>query len=127
MSPVEISALTALVALLRDILTIKGAGLAAILIFGPEIALFLIVLFMLIRWERMTDKMTEMFNEQRRQFDVVCRQYENNVELVRTVSKIAENLQDIVLLNTQQMQSVRDMVSNNLYCPMMRKGIKDQP
>ena len=50
--------------------------------------------------------------------------YENNAELVKNVSRIAENLQDIVLLNTQQMQAVRDLVSNNLYCPLMRKGME---
>lgn len=124
MTPAELTALTGLINLLRDVLTVKGAGLTAVLIFGPEIALFLIVLFMLVRWERMNDLTKANAEEQRKQFESVCRMYENNAELVKNVSRIAENLQDIVLLNTQQMQAVRDLVSNNLYCPLMRKGME---
>jgi hypothetical protein len=55
----------------------------------------------------------EDMNEQRRM-------YENNAELVRKVTLIAEDLKDIVIMNTQAWIQVKDGIYGNQFCPMVR-------
>lgn len=46
--------------------------------------------------------------------------YENNVALTRQVANIAEDLRDIVIMNTQQMTHVEDAIKQNQFCPIVR-------
>ncbi len=48
--------------------------------------------------------------------------YERNVELVKSWQTIAEGFRDTVVLNTQQLTKVCDMVETNQYCPNVRVG-----
>lgn len=50
----------------------------------------------------------------------VRQMYINNVELVKQYGGLAENLQEIVVLNTQTMQRVWEAVAGNQYCPLNR-------
>lgn len=52
------------------------------------------------------------------------RMYENNVELVKQVTKIAEQQQDVILLNTRILQSLVDRIDSNQFCPMMRPDLR---
>ena len=46
--------------------------------------------------------------------------YQNNVELVKTSNKLAEDLKDVVMINTQAFQRLDDAVEGNRFCPMVR-------
>ena len=46
--------------------------------------------------------------------------YKNNVELVKRVLAIADNQQDVIILNTQMMQRLVDRIESNQFCPMVR-------
>jgi len=46
--------------------------------------------------------------------------YENNVVLTRQITAIAEDLRDVVIMNTQQMTRVEDAVKQNQFCPLVR-------
>lgn len=48
------------------------------------------------------------------------RMYENNVELVRQYASVANDLTDLVVLNTQAMTRVSDDIKQNQFCPMLR-------
>ena len=58
---------------------------------------------------------------QNKRFEAVREMYEANVQLVKDYRGIAENLQDLVILNTQAMQGVKDSSEHNLFCPIVRK------
>ena len=46
--------------------------------------------------------------------------YESNVRLVQNYEKVATDLQDVVIMNTQAMTKICDDIENNQYCPMVR-------
>jgi hypothetical protein len=48
--------------------------------------------------------------------------YEKNVELVKSWQNIAEGFRDTVVLNTQMLTKVCDLVETNQYCPGVRVG-----
>jgi len=48
------------------------------------------------------------------------RMYENNVELVKQTQTIAQDLKDLVVLNTQAWQAARSDILNNQFCPLRR-------
>jgi hypothetical protein len=46
--------------------------------------------------------------------------YEKNVDLVNAWKRIAEGFQETVVLNTQYMTTLCDMVKTNQFCPLAR-------
>ncbi len=46
--------------------------------------------------------------------------YERNVSLVQSYEKVAEDLKDVVIMNTQAMTKVCDAISQNQFCPQVR-------
>ena len=50
----------------------------------------------------------------------VRQMYRDNVELVRSYQKIAEGLQDLIIMNTQTIATLCVKVDENQYCPMVR-------
>jgi len=57
---------------------------------------------------------------QGRRFERVVRMYEDNVSLVHDYSKLATDLHDVVVMNTQAMTRLIDSISTNQYCPAIR-------
>ncbi|NDY56322.1 hypothetical protein G3N56_06140 [Desulfovibrio sulfodismutans] len=53
--------------------------------------------------------------------------YRDNVKLVESYEKIADSLQDTVVLNTQVMQKLTDAVCTNQFCPATRLAKGDSP
>ncbi|WP_035218569.1 hypothetical protein [Desulfatibacillum aliphaticivorans] len=47
--------------------------------------------------------------------------YENNVELVTNYQKLANELAEIIHLNTQAQTNLVNAIKNNTFCPMVRK------
>jgi len=52
--------------------------------------------------------------------------YENNVTLVKAYEKIANEQQDMIIMNTEAMTKMKSVVYNNLFCPIVRKETKQQ-
>jgi len=52
--------------------------------------------------------------------------YKNNVHLVENYEKVATDLQDVVIMNTQAMTKICDDIEQNQYCPMVRLQKKAQ-
>lgn len=54
--------------------------------------------------------------------------YENNVELVKRVLTIADEQQEIIIMNTRIQQSLVDRIESNQFCPMVRlKKVEGTP
>jgi len=54
-------------------------------------------------------------------FEAVKRMYENNVELVKRYDKLANEQQDVIIMNTQAMTKVADAIENNRFCPIIKQ------
>lgn len=106
MTPQDVAVLTALAAMLQQIGTWPILSVLVFVMIGPWIAMFLL--------SRNMDK----------RHSAVVQMYESNVQLVKNYEKIADGLQDILVLSTQAMTGVKTSVDNNLYCPLMRKDPK---
>lgn len=117
MTPGQIAALTAVADILQRVGTWKTGSLIALVAFMPDIIFVLIIVFQSSRQDK-------TLSEMKRQHDDFAQKYENNVELVKQVTRIAEGLQDVVVLNTQTLQGVKESVDKNIYCPLMRKDPK---
>lgn len=46
--------------------------------------------------------------------------YENNVELVKNYLRLAGDLKDIIIINTQKWQETHDKIISNQFCPNVR-------
>ena len=106
MTPTDVAAFTALVAILKEIGTWPLITITILLVLGPWIGMF------------MSNR------QQEKRHAAVVAMYEKNVSLVENYEKIAKGLQDILVLSTQTMTSVKTSVDNNLFCPLMRKDPK---
>lgn len=60
----------------------------------------------------------------------VRQMYENNVKLCETAIRIAEQQQDVIIMNTRTMQKLVDRIDSNQFCPLVRmkriEGVKDE-
>lgn len=115
MTPAQLAALTAISGLLERAGNWKIGSLLALLAFLPDIIFVAIIVFQSARQDKALTEMKRMHND-------FASKYDTNVELVKQVMRLAENLQSIVVLNTQTLQGVQDRIDNNLFCPMVRKS-----
>ncbi len=72
--------------------------------------------------------MQEVLARYKADVDAVAEMYRNNVALVeetqrigRQVAKLAEELAEIVHLNTQVQTRLVEKIDNNMFCPMVRQ------
>ncbi len=76
------------------------------------------------------DHMETMFKRYELDIQATKQMYIDNVVLVKAYEKIANGLQDLIVLNTQTITKVCDKIEGNQYCPMVRlkkeaKGVQD--
>ncbi|ACL05248.1 conserved hypothetical protein [Desulfatibacillum aliphaticivorans] len=67
------------------------------------------------------DTVNEILIEYKEDMARLARFYENNVELVTNYQKLANDLADIIHLNTQAQTNLVNAIQNNTFCPMVRK------
>ncbi|PKN60669.1 MAG: hypothetical protein CVU53_01880 [Deltaproteobacteria bacterium HGW-Deltaproteobacteria-11] len=106
MTPQDVAAITALVAVVREIGTWPLVTIFVLVVVGPWVGMFV------------TSRAQE-----KRHADVVA-MYQHNVELVKNYEAATHDLKDILVLTTQVMTGVKVSVDNNLFCPLMRKDPK---
>ncbi|HAM41267.1 MAG TPA: hypothetical protein DCP69_07985 [Candidatus Omnitrophica bacterium] len=106
MTPDQIAALTAISAIMAKVGTWPIGSIVTAIVFGPWVVMGLL--------SRSMEKRHE----------AALKMYEENVKLVINYEKVAEGLQDIIILSTQTMTQVRERIDANLFCPIMRKDKK---
>lgn len=65
-------------------------------------------------------QMTIIITQQEKRFEVVVRNYENNVLLVENYQKLANELAGIIHMSTQVMTKLVEKIDNNLFCPIVK-------
>lgn len=70
---------------------------------------------------RLERQLMSIINEQNRRFEVVVKNYENNVLLVEHYQKLANDLAGIIHLNTQMMTKLIERIDNNQFCPIVKE------
>jgi len=105
-TPDQIAALTAISAIMAKVGTWPIGSIVTAVVFGPWVVMGLL--------SRSMEKRHE----------AALKMYEENVKLVVNYEKVAEGLQDIIILSTQTMTQVKERIDANLFCPIMRKDKK---
>jgi hypothetical protein len=113
MSPEGIAALQALMKIIEQLGAWPVASLALFFIISPFL-LITVMLYLLFKWVR---KIEEFYNSN----VVLVKNYES---LGKGLTSIAEELRDIVILNTREWSAVGECVRGNQYCPLIRKDRK---
>ena len=115
MTPEAIALAMQVVGLLERISTLPFMSLLVLLVFGPP-----------------TLSLANSYIQQR-QLKKVEDYYRSNVKLVENYETVckdfkayAEELRDIVVLNTREWSSVKECIQGNQYCPLLRKDRRVQ-
>lgn len=102
MTPGDISTIAMLVQIFSGVGAWPFGMIIFFVVIGPWIASFFLVYL------------------QSKRFEKVVEMYENNVNLVEDYSKLAKDLHDVVIMNTQAMTRLIDNIKTNQYCPAIR-------
>jgi hypothetical protein len=102
MSPIDISAIASFVQIISSISAWPLGLVLFFVILCPWLAAFFLVYL------------------QGRRFERVVRMYESNIILVKDYNSLADDLHDVVVMNTQAMTRLIDSISTNQYCPAIR-------
>jgi len=102
MTPQQLAGIAALIRALTSLNSWPFHLIIFSMVVGPWIAAFVLV------------------NIQTRRFEGVVKMYENNVVLVENYEKLAKDLHDVVIMNTQIVQRLADEIKTNQFCPMVR-------
>lgn len=70
---------------------------------------------------QMKEQYLAIIAQQERRFEIVVKNYENNVILVESYQKLANELAGIIHLSTQVLTQLVEKINNNLYCPMVKE------
>lgn len=115
MTPEQISAIGTIAFILDKLGTWPIGMILVLVIIGPWVGMFIVA------------------RGQEKRHQGVVEMYESNVKLVEAYEKHVEALEGIVgdmremiILNTQAWQSVKDRADNNLFCPMVQKRTKPE-
>ena len=119
MTPETLATMTALITLLKSIGVLPLSMIIVLIVLSPWV-------LMAIALQAMRKDQEKRNAETRERFEAVVQMYKDNVELVKNYERVAEGLQDILILSTQTMTQVLSSVSNNLFCPLMRKDQKTE-
>lgn len=70
---------------------------------------------------QMKEQYLAIIAQQERRFEIVVKNYENNVVLVESYQKLAGELAGIIHMSTQVLTKLVEKIDNNLYCPMVKE------
>lgn len=59
--------------------------------------------------------------QQEKRFEMVVKNYENNVLLVENYQKLSNELAGIIHMSTQVMTRLVEKIDNNMYCPISKE------
>lgn len=102
MTPGELSTIASIIKIFTSMSGWPTGMILFAIVIGPWAASFLLVYL------------------QSRRHEQVVAMYENNVKLVEDYSRLATDLHDVVIMNTQAMTRLIDNIKTNQYCPAIR-------
>jgi hypothetical protein len=70
---------------------------------------------------RTETQLMSIVSQQEKRFEVVVKNYENNVLLVESYQRLAGELSGIIHMSTQVMTRLVEKIANNLFCPMIKE------
>jgi hypothetical protein len=70
---------------------------------------------------QMKEQYLAIIAQQERRFEIVIKNYENNVILVESYQKLANELAGIIHMSTMVLTKLVEKIDNNLYCPMVKE------
>ncbi|WP_319543171.1 hypothetical protein [uncultured Pseudodesulfovibrio sp.] len=76
------------------------------------------------RFEEFRSWMTSTVDKYGEALSEVSQFYKDNVELVRTTQKLAQDHVDVISFNTRIMQKLADKIESNQFCPMVKKEMR---
>lgn len=148
MSPDQVSAITAMAAIVQAIGALPLSALMVLLVVGPWLSLAGVTVLQARRADRearraeivtaeanirvekaMTtfrEETTRLVNSQEKRFEAVVRMYENNVKVVDDYHSLASDLTAIITLSTRTLEGLVQKIDNNQFCPAVRKGTGKQ-
>lgn len=115
MSPDQITALTALVALLKSVGVLPLSMLICFVVLGPWVSLT--VSLAAVRKEQQ-----QRDSDAKERFEAVVRMYENNALLAKGYEELSSDLASIIHLNTQTQTQLYESIRSNQFCPNVRSA-----
>jgi hypothetical protein len=111
-TPAEI---TGLINSLATLVGATGATPLVVLILGVCLAPWLVLILISISQHRRFEAVVTMYDNNFRQVEVTQ-------DLAKDFKKMAENNRDLVIYNTTETSTMKQLVMNNMYCPIVRKN-----
>ena len=62
--------------------------------------------------------------QQEKRFEAVVKNYESNVLLVESYQRLSNELAGIIHMSTQVMTKLVEKIDNNMFCPMIKEGVR---
>lgn len=66
------------------------------------------------------EETSKILSQHEKYMDEIRRMYESNVKLVNSYERLANDLHEVVIMNTQAMTGLKDDINRNQYCPHVR-------
>lgn len=114
MTPEQVALVTAILSFLS-----KAGGwpgwtfLVAVLVVPWVVALFVVV--------KKNNDVATILNQYKADMSEMRRMYENNVILVKEYQRLAGDLREVVMINTQTFSTLTEAISHNQFCPIVRE------
>lgn len=143
MTPEQVSAITAIAAIMKAMGGLPVWGIIFFIVVGPWVSMIVINGSISKRNDKQTqqakelmaaqsakiekisrefrDHVAQIVSSQDKRFEDVVRMYENNVKLVDDYSRLAGDLAGIITLSTRTLEGLVSKVDNNHFCPIVRK------
>ena len=134
------SVVTAMEALAKIVNSLGVGGVLALLLVWPVLfttAVLGIMIWVNVKLSGLLDTyrtdMAKQIEEHRVRVDgilqkhgeglnTVTQYYNNNVELLKITQKMADDLQDVVLMNAKNCEAMSEKIRNNHFCPAVRRN-----
>ncbi len=126
MTPDQISALTAIAAILSQVGTWPIGTVLVVVVLAPWVANVWTTRSQDKRREKEDHRQEVIREEHEKQFAAVKQMYENNVDLVRVSQKNAEALLECVVANTMKWAGVEEKIDQNQWCPLARIRLRTE-
>lgn len=143
MSPDQVSALSAMAAIVSAIGALPLSALLVLVVVGPWLSLAAVTVLQTRRADKearraevvtaeantrveramatFRDEVTKLVASQEKRFEAVVRMYENNVKVVDDYHSLASDLTGIITLSTRTLEGLVQKIDNNQFCPNVRK------
>lgn len=117
------------VSAVAHILEALGPWGLVLVVLGTNLAVPCVVLVLWFFNSRRVDRLLQTYREDvqktlgayRASVDEIAQYYKDNVELVKSWERLADDITGIVSLNTRTMQRLVDRVESNWFCPAVKK------